>query len=1163
MRNAKEFCLAYSDQVLLSKSGTAIAKEARDTALVDLCLHFLAIHFDSGSVDAIPGLLQGHLENHCPPVALKPLFTLRQIASKFCSRLAWRNALSTHKTSQSRTAYLVVEGRPQRQKPENDFAYGLLGQTLLEIPPYETRELKFATTGDWVAWIRSQETVLQYTVPKISLPSGSPLDLKHRGVNPPIQIRWQDLLDTAIAVDARESHPNFPTWLPKLELHSRLQRIGVECFDNIFFKDGVFTLSGTQHVVGMLSSGKSTLFLALLFLLVRPGYDKTIVILTSDTASASRLIARLKAHGIDDSTVISSFRNREEHISAAHWSTSGYPADQRLLAAAAITESLGIACPLEGLQAVDRDAVQQEDRPLKRTVVPKLSEKPCHGLGTISAATKGVKASAIVNNSRTCPLIQQCPAHAQQHRLAQAKVIAMTPQAFLAMTPEKSVVRENISFPELFQYAADVVLIDEADSVQQTFDQQCLQDEGLIASGSGSFLPEHQRLMANSLQDRLGSQYARAATVRWQSAFTRLQGAVAMVYFLILRHQADLQWITKSGTFTAASIFCDLWSSGKENSKQEAERSKILEQIAILAGALYSDVAEADDSPTEDVTDAIKMPEFLEAFRFLKTVQRELLERGSDDSDDGPLEKIQGAINSGPLRFFAGKNEAKRRAQQAQARTSAPDDSIARAHAVALALLTNVTLSSFGYLVRNQAAVEDEFRLTSESLFMTARRLMTHYGAIIPRPLYGTVFGLIFEHRGEAESGGALKLVNHLGVGRYLLTNLHRLLGHEGQAGPHVLLMSGTSWAGGDSPTASPRFDVQCPVSAVLKQPEQETSALARCQFEFVSLGSSPIPVSGQPPEVRRDNLRKISTLLGQINPAGTRIFQKWKSLADSFKDDAIPFSSRHRALLVTNNYRDAKVVANAFAQACGNHHIVYCLVPDDVAKADGLERRQSREAEPYSHQLVLLPRSRVETFGQAPSGSVLVAPIEPVSRGHNIVTDEGFAAISSIYFLHRPHPRPDEMKGVVGAVNRFTMDWINNGQPSTMPIEQVARKFESGARRALDEGFALRTSYKTMSAKARTQYSWDLITQLWQTVGRGIRGGVPVYVGFVDERFAPQTFAGEPHKETSHSSCLIQCRETLKAAVSEGNHAHLAQLLYSPFLEGLQQLFPKASDHV
>lgn len=1144
MRTSKPFVKDYADQVLLASSSSSTTSDDRDTALVDLCLHYLAVHLPNERVDIVPSILQGHLTNLVPVPSRLAASILRHLASAFCSRLAWRTALATHQDQSSRTLYAVTDGCPKARRPLGDPGYRLMEDTLCTSPPYDRRSVQFATKGHWTSTTRWGVATVAYEVPEIDQPSTAQLQLRSRSVNPPIQVKWCDLLQTASEVDEREKSADFPKWLQRLQLRSRLERVSVEATDSGFFQDGKLTLSDTQHLVGMLSSGKSTLLLALLFLLVRPGYDKKVVVVANDTAAASLLVARLRAHGITKSTVLSSRRNREEHLSAAHWAVSGFESDQKLLAAAAVTESLGIACPLEGLQRPDRDVVAQADLSDRQGTVPSLADKPCHSLDAIGGQRSNGTRTKNVLDQRTCPLITVCPVHSQQLALPDANVVVITPQALLSMTPDKSIVPEYLSFPELFQYTADVVLIDEADSVQQIFDEQCLQEASLLAAETGAFLPEHQRLIANSLQDRVGGQYAKAATVRWQAAFTRLQSAVAMAYHLVLRFQQDLKWITGSGTFTAASILCDLWSSSRS---EEASRRASFEQIAILASSLYSDVAEEPEAG--QTPDALTIPELQTAYAFLKRLQRELLDRGTDIDDDGPLARIEAAIESGALHAFSSMPSGKE-----GYKNKVPADAKARSRAIGLSLLTNVVLSTFGYLVRNQPAVEDDFKLSSDNIFSTARRLMRHYGALIPRPLYGTVFGLLFEQNGEKVEGGALKLVNHLGVGRYLLTNFHRLLLNEGQAGPHVLLLSGTSWAGGAAKDASPHYDVQSPVVAVLRQPDAELLALQHSRYEFVSLGPTPISVSGQPPHARRDNLRKIAELFGQINPAGTRIEQQWKILEQDWT--AHPLSGRRKALFVVSNYSDARIVANALARAANGHHVVYCLVPDSVAKAAGFAHEQAKEAEAFGQGLVLLPRSRVETFGEAPEGAVLIAPIGPISRGHNIVTSEGRAAISTIYFLHRPHPRPDDIRSIVGAVNRFTMDWINQtGEMKS--ITKASRDFENNARRALDDGFALRRAFSVMSKKARTQYSWDLITQLWQTIGRGIRGGVPVYVGFIDERFAPQTFAGDGNAETEATSCLVACIQTLDTAIRNPDSKELVSRLYQPFLTGLRQLFP------
>jgi hypothetical protein len=67
----------------------------------------------------------------------------------------------------------------------------------------------------------------------------------------------------------------------------------------------------------MLSSGKSTLVLALLFTLARPEYGKKILVIAPDTTAAAQLSTRLKAHGIS-ATVLASFANRDKHLSAIH-----------------------------------------------------------------------------------------------------------------------------------------------------------------------------------------------------------------------------------------------------------------------------------------------------------------------------------------------------------------------------------------------------------------------------------------------------------------------------------------------------------------------------------------------------------------------------------------------------------------------------------------------------------------------------------------------------------------------------------------------------------------------------------------------------------------------------------------------------------------------------
>jgi hypothetical protein len=1110
------------------------------------------------SIWVIPTLLQGHLGRDLPKETRKALFMMRQYANGFCSRLAWRSALNEH-SQHSNTAYLVSENIARKRDGVSDVILSELSNSLQSTAPYPMRMLKFGQRG--TAIFRNKAFSKEFT---INLPGAKgavaeEAQLRRREINPPISIRWDTLLAIAKEVDTREKASDFPQWLSKLNLEQRLQKVQITALGSGLYRDDTLVLDGTQHMVGMLSSGKSTLVQALLFALISPGYDKRVLVLSKDTAAASELIARLKAHGVKNSTVISSINNREVHLSAALWNTQSYPSDQTLEAAAALTESLGTACPLDGYQPSEKSFSRSNPR------------KPCFNL---VQEKKGGGEQEVA-----CPLIAACPTHKQQRMLSSASVIAMTPHAFIKMTPEKYALSEELSFPEAMQFFADVVLIDEADEVQRTFDEQCTQQQGLLSSDGRAFTLTSTRALASSLGDRGGSQYAKLSNVQWHRQFNKLQDSIGAIYHLFLKHRDRFSWIISQKTFTSASILTSLWRHGVgyEESSNDSLRAKTqatdkLEQLAALSGALYNSVsAQGNRQPIKSRLDSINAePKLSNAFSFLAEIQLNIIEATPALESDNAFKQIVEALNAGPLEVFSSNDSLSNSRQLAfeksnekfshRRQVNVPNDDFSRALAITLALLTNNCLSSFSYLVRNQAAVEDDFGLTETDVFREARRIMRHYGGIIPRPLLGSTFGLMFEPSGEnSEDGGTLRLINHLALGRFLLTNMDKLLAEEGQAGPHVLLLSGTSWAGGASPSASPLFDVQWPVSAILEQPAKERDALSNSECEFVSLGPVPISVSGQPPDVRRENLKRIASLLGKSGIGGTLIERKWSQLIGSDQDDIGKYAVRQRALLVTNNYDDAKLVANTLSQTNPNKHTVYCLVSDTLARSGEAANDARRTGEAFHRDIQILPRSQVESFGEAPPGSILVTPLHPISRGHNIVIPgSGFAAISTIYFLHRPHPRPDDLASVIGAINRFAMDVVlGRTKPEGNDIESSSEWFQRKAQSALDEGFALRTAYALMPKLARTQYSWDLITSIWQTIGRGIRGGVPVYVGFIDERFAPGVYKTPLVVDTVYSSCLKQCEKTLENAINgDGIDQEIAKTLYQPFRDMLNKLF-------
>jgi hypothetical protein len=271
----------------------------------------------------------------------------------------------------------------------------------------------------------------------------------------------------------------------------------------------------------------------------------------------------------------------------------------------------------------------------------------------------------------------------------------------------------------------------------------------------------------------------------------------------------------------------------------------------------------------------------------------------------------------------------------------------------------------------------------------------------------------------------------------------------------------------------------------------------------------------------------------------------------------ATEITGRRRSLLVTNSYADAVVVADALLEALEGHGYadwkVFCLVRD---RADdgrfGDDRRPKRARE--------LPRSLIERFGDETEKSVLVAPMQIVSRGHNILNESNRAAISSIYFLHRPHPRPDDLSPAIGRLNRYAIERFDNGvkanpkQPAAR-LSQRARRMRYAATSIVRYSLYSRGGYSELSTEYKVQFAWDMLTPLWQTVGRGIRNGCPVFIGFVDRQFAPQSFDGG--NDTGDTSALVQAvrqlEKAMDAKLNKAGHA-VARLLYEPFHDALSR---------
>jgi hypothetical protein len=1187
MRTASPFLQSY--RKLLPNAARPGQRGAGEEPLVDLALHFLARFAPEESVAVLPFLLAGYPQPlNSQPEALRALQSLRHHAAVFASAYAWSAALEVfEEIPEVNRAYRVTATRRvELRTAAPDAVLDLLESTLSGPAPPAMRKLTLAKPGTAWVYVDHRRTQLEYTIPAYRQEETRcrQYALTRRAHNPPIAVRWSALLDVARDIDRVESVPGWSatTGLTALNLTERLKKIRLQPVDHQLFRDDILTLEGVRHIVGMLSSGKSTLVLALLFALARPEYGKRILVLSPDTTAAAILNARLRTHGIS-STVLASFHRRDEHLSAIHWHqamTGG--GGWSMSGIGRLVTDFGVACPLDGHQ-LELKAVTGADRGERR--FPLMSEKPCHSRieqdiagDTSSSDDEEEGGSALRRSKRSCPLFSRCPAQSQQRAAVDAHVLIMTAPAFLLMRPDRHVLEDSMSFPELAQFTRDLVIIDEADEVQRRLDGH-FAVPAAIMGGEGSYLPESARALHTALQQKGGAQYASRLNVAWQARLSRLEVAVSGLYSVLLNRWDDVSHLSLESEFTAATILCNLWKTradrvrGKKDFQLTGETEVAFQRILAMAGRLAA-LDEPDPMARDDAEQVSNEPEHVDPTCKALVELREKLRNGVSWRALLPetIESLGGALKD--FNTFQHVKDSGSKQLQAQERN---------ALAILAALYANIVLSTFNFLVRNQAAVSSAFQLDSYTLLDETRELIRQYRSLIPESPGGNTFGLVYERKEQnGVAGGDLKLISSLGVGRYLLTNLHSLLESEGQAGPHVLLLSGTSWAGGrlsastsefdnhgTQPSipkrlarvsvASPSYDVQVPVAAYLEQPEQERNELQRSTFELLpvpGVDGKPVSVSGLDIDRRRLNLQRVAQHLTAKVGDRTRIEAQWNKNEVSWGKAVM--RDRRRALCVVQSYRDAIVVANAIQRQIDSglaaSHRIYALVGDDSIRPDAVHDPLLRRLPGVTP----LPRSLIEDFGRADEGSILVAPLTLLARGHNILNTEKVAAISLMYFLHRPHPRPDDRSGIIGQVNRFAIDCLRGDilelQRGTMLERGRLQRYMARliARRAL----SARGGYSMMPSEEQARFAWDLITPLWQAIGRGIRGGVPVHAAFVDARFSPGLFEGET--DTPQKSCLLQVSVQLRAALDPQSNPEwqIAEKLYGPLYGCLERMF-------
>ncbi|WP_017623575.1 pPIWI_RE_Z domain-containing protein [Nocardiopsis chromatogenes] len=1085
-------------------------------------------------------------------VARYSLWTLRRSRT-------WREALETYQRFDPGVrGYDVPEADTPALHRELSVAsnrFAVYDQLLHAAPPLAGTRMPVAGEGPHAFPIsRTMAVVDLPSVPHTPLVAHD-LDLEPAGCGEPLVFTKKALECTAAemdAIDARVDKEDSKHWL------GRLQAFDLSTKENGRFhkagknEDFTFTVNGIQHLLGIVGVGKSTLRDIVAVHLAKLGKRTTIVV--TDVAEVLKLV-RLYNRYIDGAAApVLGSSGRERHAQRLHRRLAGR-GEHRLLAHDDPDFAyLGTSCVLN----VKRQGATSSAEPLA------FGEAPCSRLRPPSDPRRdrgGGRTSEWQKRATSCPYWNVCPRHHGARALVGALIWVATPAGLIDASPPRPQNGERIRYLELACRRSDLVIIDEADRVQMQLDRTFAPAVVLASNEDKGLIDQLSRHKIRELAASGRTQLSERDVETFAAALNTAGSATDRLYAMLVAGPELRNWV-RTGYFSAWTLQLGLLDERYElpdGSGPEHPNHAPREALGKLLDAFR-------DNPFGD-----RRRRSEEDFSRLTALLNELLHTGNPENTRRHLTKVMDEIFHIDPQYMADRKqeyeeqyddwqreEEERQKKNGRRRRPKPPPESPEQWRQKLAERFEFTLL-LSALEPRLAMINAMWPRVEAALnlgYNTTYRRPLDYGPMVPEAPMGNVLGFQFRVPGEDEGGvrsGELTFFRCSGVGRELLRAIPHLASVDGRAGAHLLLMSGSSWAG-----ASSRYHVCVPVGVIIEPPTEVTERIADeslMRFEFIDDGDEKLRLSGTHPDDRPEKLRRIATYLGTGEYDALEGGPLERELL------SLPAGKRDQILLLVGSYAEARIVADTLHNLNSRwRNSVLCLVSDD-------EEIAPEDEAPSAYRARSLRRGDVEHLKEL-EANILVAPLLAVERGHNILNDEDVAAIGTVYFLARPNPHPEDLSLAVHTVNDWIVRAVTGGEFDTWvqgqpTIEEGAHEVRRLARSRWYQVLARSMAWSRLDDKAREQVTWDMLVLMWQVIGRLVRGGVPARVVFVDAAFAPNRGSVPPRTDTPTSSLLHSALEVLDpyfdGDTKYADEQFIVRALYEPLWRMLTRLLAPA----
>ncbi|MFJ7259060.1 hypothetical protein ACIQV2_02635 [Streptomyces globosus] len=1123
-------------------------------------------------------------------------------------------------------AYRVTEDGAATRRVDPPVAahrFQVYDAELSRLPDFSSKPLPRAEAGSYRFMDRRRHASV--TVPAelvLDGAEGHDLTAGRAGPSEAVRVPLDELAATARWMDEQEAHRGLKAgrWaerLDKLELDVRTADRGG------FEKAQALPLDQLTHLVGMVGAGKSTLMAILAVWAHHKGWRTTLVV--GDVAEQLALTDLFRGLGLR-AALIQGGTTRPQHTQRMHRRLAARGQRSLLSHTSPAFTHLSTACPLDALRGLETaEPLRFADAPcggLHPAAESSTSQEPESAADRAALALRQARGETPgdgrehaenrddeLRDPHACPLWGGCPRHAPARDLVDALIWVANPASLVQTAVPGQLNAERLRYLELACLRSDIVVVDEADRVQMQLDQMFAPSATLVAPGPESWIDQLQKHEIDELVRQGRLQLSDRDVERWSAALTVVRSAANRLYAMLIDDKDLRDWVQIDyfSAWTLQDRLLHAWyppaaPSSREDSDSEhdiEDEADLYEDEEALGGAAH---CAHGSEPEPWAARRNEVTKLFDAFRddplgdrgpygtatdTLANLAHDVLHTLNEKQTRRRVRALLTTMLDGAPGPTQRPAPANRRKGDVPPRETPFSEAWLELNARRLefTLVLSALQQRLDRVTFLWPQVEAALRLDPGGHELT-RRPPLDYAPVLPEAPMGNVLGFqyLLDERWstrdrEGRRTGTLRFFRCAGVGRELLLSLPRLGAdpEKGVAGPHVMLMSGTSWAG-----ASTRAHILAPVEAVLKpRPEALDSirkTVFRTEFLYDDAGR-PIRVSGQDLEDRPDVMRLLVHKLARPHRDG-RPSPLQHELAQ------IPDERRRRALLLVGSYREAGEVADALNVIPRWRGKVRVLVADDAELDGGSTAAPDATDDPAAGAV---RRGDLASFADDPDAELLVAPLLAIERGHNILTvpqrpgEEPVAAFGTVFFLVRPHPRPDDLFLSIFAVNDWAARFVRDhpGLPQgtftrllreAHSLDHAGSTFRTIARGVWRDLLSRPYVYSALPEPEQRAFAWDQLVTIWQVIGRLVRGGVPARVVFVDAAFAPRLAVaqagarnvGDQPRWTRDPGLLVRLRDVLAPYFGPAEDHHdlpdpadptLVRLLYQPLYEALQAI--------